>query len=107
MLITLGGQNYDFFIIFLDVKIMIFSNFGRSKSRFLVTLGARGPILEAQRPMVRILRVFATKPWGQMEVKMDAFSLFWGVEFFMFFRMLFFSDFFDFRCPEAPFWLPF
>ena len=73
-----GRSKLRFLIIFWDVKIMIFSNVGRSKSRFLVTLGARGPILEAQRPMLRILRVFATKLESKMEVKMDAFSLFWG-----------------------------
>ena len=88
-----------------------FYDFGRSKLWFLGHFGRPGAHCGGPGAHIENFEVFgdvpARKTTSKGMSKLTLFHFLWGVEFYMFFWVLFFIVFFDFMCPEAPFWLPF
>ena len=91
-------QNHDFY------QNHDFSDFWRSELRFFVIFEVRGPTL---RILLIFVRKLSLREWKRSP-KMRSFCIrkliFWVLFFWCFFECSVFLLFWDFGCPEAPFW---
>ena len=95
----------DLFSRFWEVRIMIFGYFGDPGAHFWgpgAHSGGPGANLKISEIIV-ILGVATPRKWRPILRHISTFFNFLQCYFFMFFRVLAFSIFCDFRCPEAPF----